>query len=315
MFYNIDGIATDQPPVENKYWFQKLLGQINFKEEYLISEIDNICANLHDHFVLRIFKDRQIYYSKRGIVPLWISQGGIDPELKISKKQFEKFVSSVEKDELSNKFLYYFDCSNLISTLQNSVVESKYLLAHFYEVFNEDDFLIQNKPQISNGVQFVAGTIVTKIFSILNYLFINLNSQLDFTSKICYEYENISNDFTQYPKLKSSGILFGNHKKLSITNQRDSIFENCVSITKILTIRSELIHNASIENLPKIYQVIKDNKIIEKFILFPDFQDGKLKSFKNRRRFFDDDIKLNEILPELIFEYWNRLRNTLESIK
>lgn len=314
MFYNLNGIPSELPK-EQEIWFQKLHGEILFKDEELILKIDSLCANLYDLFIGKIFADRQLYYSKISLVPLWISEGGIGPELKISKEQFEKFVSSVEKDELSNKFLYYFDCSNLISTLQNSVVESNYLLAHFYEVFNENDFSFQNSTILSNGVQFVAGITVTKIFSILNYIFINLNSQLDFISKICYEYEKMESNFKTYPKLKSSTILYGNHKKLSFANQKDSVFENCASIRKILTIRSELVHNASIEGLPKVYQVIKDGHVVEKFILFPDFKDGNLKTYKNRRRFFDDDHKLNELLPELLVEYWSRLKNTLESIK
>jgi len=77
----------------------------------------------------------------------------------------------------------------------------------------------------------------------------------------------------------------------------------------------EIVHNASIDSIPKVYQNIQGKDLIEKFILLPDFKNGIIKTYKNRRRFFNDDNKLNEVLPTIIKEFWNRLKFTLSEIK
>jgi hypothetical protein len=81
-------------------------------------------------------------------------------------------------------------------------------------------------------------------------------------------------------------------------------------------LRNEIVHNASFENIPKVFQQFKDNKMIEKFIFLPDFdEDGIIKTFKSRKRFFGMDIKLNLILPELIFDLWKRQLETISILK
>ncbi|HNT21325.1 MAG TPA: hypothetical protein PKL70_12915 [Saprospiraceae bacterium] len=82
-----------------------------------------------------------------------------------------------------------------------------------------------------------------------------------------------------------------------------------------MTLRNEIVHNASYDYMPKVYQILKGGMLVEKYILLPDLQNGRLKVFKNRKRFFDDDIKLNEVLPSLTIEFWQRLKLTIDSIK
>jgi len=94
-----------------------------------------------------------------------------------------------------------------------------------------------------------------------------------------------------------------------------SIYDMSESMRMIMYLRNEIVHNASIDSVPKVYQIIKDKKIIEKFILLPDFDDGIVCTFKNRKRFFNNDTKLNEILPQLIEEFWTRLKYTISEIK
>lgn len=94
-----------------------------------------------------------------------------------------------------------------------------------------------------------------------------------------------------------------------------SIYEKNSTISMIMYLRNEIVHNASIDSIPKVYQRIEGGKIVEKYILLPDFRDGIICIFKNRKRFFDDDAKLNAILPELMEDFWNRLKLTLTQIK
>ena len=52
--------------------------------------------------------------------------------------------------------------------------------------------------------------------------------------------------------------------------------------------------------------------IIEKFLLFPDTADeGYFETAKNRKHFFGDGIKANEILPMLHNEFLIRLLNAI----
>lgn len=313
-FYNTDGIPTDKPK-ENKFWVQKFNDQIFLKEGDITSDIDFTCVRLHDLLAQRIFGDRQKYYNLLPSIPMWLVYGGIDSDIKMSKEDFEKLVAKGEKDEMFNKLLYFYDCRNLISTLQNSVLETKYLFGQFYKILNEDDFLLTTKPIDPDNAQFASGMIVTNIISTINHFFINLYSQLDFITKVAYEFENLVTDFSKYPKLKSANLLFGDSKKLSITGLSGSIFETSKTIDTVMTIRNEIVHNASYDCMPKVYQIFKGGLLVEKYILLPDLQNGRLKAFKNRKRFFDDDIRLNEVLPSLTIEFWQRLKLTIDSIK
>mgnify|MGYP003665560411 FL=1 len=146
-------------------------------------------------------------------------------------------------------------------------------------------------------------------------MFINLYSQLDFVTKIIFEFENIYTNFDVYPKLKSKSILFGDSKKTSFKEKPDTIYEMTDNIRIIMYLRNEIVHNSSIDSFPKVYQNIDNKKIIEKFILIPDFRNGLIQTFKNRKRFFNDDTKLNKILPSLINDFWIKLINTLSHIK
>jgi hypothetical protein len=242
------------------------------------------------------------------------SCAGVDAEIKISKTDFEKWIKS-ENSEETNKLLFYYDFQNLVGSLQNLIQESRFIFCEFYKTLNENSFMLSEKPTNTNGMMFASGQLVTTIFSKANHLFINLASQLDFITKIAFELQNIPEYFKEYPKLKSNKILFGNLNKIQNLNLENTLFEKTDNIKLIISLRNEIIHNASFENIPKVYQVFKDNKMIEKFIFIPDSTNGVFDSFKNRNRFFNNEIKLNEILPELVTEFWKKMEFTIDKIK
>ena len=49
-------------------------------------------------------------------------------------------------------------------------------------------------------------------------------------------------------------------------------------------------------------------------MLFPDFENGRLATVKNRRHFFSTETKVNEMLVLIHDEFYTRLWNTLEYI-
>jgi len=175
--------------------------------------------------------------------------------------------------------------------------------------------MLSDKPMKPDIFMFASGQLVTNIFSTINHLFINLSSQLDFITKIAVELENLPIDFTDYPKLKSKGVLYGDLKKIKTVNCENTLFDKTDDLKLILSLRNEIVHNASFENIPKVYQVFKDNEIIEKFIYIPDMTNGNFDTFKNRNRFFNNEIKLNEELPKLISDFWRKLEMTIDKLK
>ncbi|MBD1432367.1 hypothetical protein H8B06_05985 [Sphingobacterium sp. DN00404] len=316
-FYNTNGIPTDTPGEDRFYIAELMNGELGFSTGDQSYEIEKICIQLRDYLAKKIFGDIQTYHSyfSTPIFP-FASLAGIDAEIKLSKEDFEILINSIKDKERFFRLLYYFDVENLIGTLQNSVLETKYIIGNFYKTLNNNSFLVhKDLTVVDNGIQYASGYIVTNITSLVNHLFINLYSQMDFTTKIIYEMENLHTIFSTYPKLKSKDTTYGDSKKTALREMPGSIYEMSDTIRMIMYLRNEIVHNASIDSIPKVYQNIKNKKIIEKFILLPDFSNGKIKTYKNRKRFFNDDTKLNEILPTLISEFWDKLKFTLSEIK
>lgn len=315
MVYNLNGISTQVPP-KDKFWVSEFEGNFILKEGDLTYDLDSRCVQLYQDAKIKIFGSTKLYWEYAMQAPVFFAQGGLDAELNISKEDFEIIANHLSSDEISNKLFYFYDVANILSTLQNAIVETKFLLGQFYKTLNENSFLVvKGLSGIADGIQYSSGPIVTNITSLVNHLFINLYSQLDFATKLIFEFENIAEDFSRYPKLKCKDILFGDYRRTSLAGLPNSIYDGCENIKKIMSLRNEIVHNSSIDNLPKVYQVISKNQLIEKYILIPDLHNGFIKTYKNRKRFFHYDTKLNEILPALVIDFWVRLKNTLDLIR
>lgn len=314
IFYNLNGIPTKTPP-EKDFWIQMDSEQVFLRSDDISYNIEEVCVRIHDLIPEKLFGGLDKYHAILPSVTPLFYQSGLDSESSLSKLDFEKIVSAHSSDEVFNKLLYLFDVRNLVSSIQNSTIEVKYLFGLFYKYLNENSFLLVNKPINETGIQYAAGFIVSNIYATLNSIIINLSSQLDFVTKLAFEIENLQNSFSTYPKMKSKDVLYGDKKKLTINEMTDSLFESSEYLNLIVTLRNEIIHNSSYDNLPKVYQTFEEGILKEKFILLPDMENGRLITFKNRRRFFGSEIKFNELLPDLLTEFWNRLHFTLNVIK
>lgn len=310
-YYNTNGITTQKP--NTSFWVSEWNNNFSFSRGDNTTDLDFKLISLNHKFADQIFGSIQNFYSKLPYLTTAHSYGGMDAEIKVSKTQFEKWVDN-ERSEETHKILYYYDLQSLTGSLQNLIQESRYLLYNFYKTLNENSFLIAKNPMKPNMVMFASGRIVTDIFAKINHLFINLSSQLDFIAKIAYEFERLPDDYTYYPRLKSKKFLYGDFKKIRTIDFSQTIFEKDKTIKLILSLRNEIVHNASFENIPKVYQVFKDNQLIEKFILIPDSTNGILDSYKNRNRFFSSEVKLNEELPDLVTGFWKRMEATIDKI-
>ena len=109
-------------------------------------------------------------------------------------------------------------------------------------------------------------------------------------------------------------MLLGDRKKLTVCNTIDSIFEDCLTIRMIESLRNEAVHNGSWEDRPKVYIRVDNKIIVERYMLFPDFEEGSLSTVKNRRHFFSADTKVNDALISIHDDFYQRLLFTLKHI-
>ncbi|QWX82518.1 hypothetical protein H0I23_08505 [Cellulophaga sp. HaHaR_3_176] len=307
-YFNIDGISTNEET--DKTVVTEWNNQFSIKNDDISSDMDFKLINLTFKSADILFGSVQNMYNILMTKSTMTSYAGINAEIKISKDEFEKWLN-VNKSTETHKFLYYYDFQSLVGSLQNLISESRFLLCDFYKTLNENSFMIIENPKNVEGLMFASGRLVTSIFAKINHLFINLNSQLDFITKIAYELENIPKDFDVYPKMKSNKILFGDAKKIKNSKLKNTIFDKTDNTKLIISLRNEIIHNASFENIQKVYQLFSNNIMTEKFILIPDNTNGNFDSYKNRNRFFNNDIKLNELLPNIVTEFWKEMETTI----
>ena len=83
----------------------------------------------------------------------------------------------------------------------------------------------------------------------------------------------------------------------------------------IIVMLSEIVHNGTWELSPKIFIKFKDGMEEERFMLFPDMEQGHLATVKNRKHFFSSNIKVNDILPKIHKEFKMRILETISQIK
>jgi|SRR5690606_30635108 len=315
MHYNLNGITSDMPSDE-EFWIHYSNDNLILNKGDILPDIDTLCTELHNLLADKLFGGVEKDYSLLDSVPIWIVNGGISPDVKISKENFENFASKRLDNEKFNRLLYFFDFRNLISTIQNSVITTRYLLGQFYKFFNETDYLAGGKPVNSTGVQFTTGPLVINTYSTIYHLFIALHGLLDYTTKICYEFEHMPSEFKKYNTLKSNKVYFKDkNQKISSHNNSNTIFEESETINMIISIRNEIVNHFSFTNTPKIYLSYKDDVLTEKYILLSDFKKGAFKTYKNRKYFYSENNKLNEMLPYMVTGLWKSLKTTLKVIK
>ena len=253
-YYNINGILTDRPTDSSVV--SEWSNQFSIKANDNTSEIDIKLISLTHKVADKIFGSVQNLYAILPFKTTEYSYAGVDAEIKISKQEFESWVNT-QKSEETHKLLFYYDFQNLVGSLQNLVQESRYIFCNFYKILNESSFMQSDKPFHPDILMFTSGQLVTNIFSVIDHLFINLASQLDFITKISVELESLPTDYSEYPKLKSNGVLYGDLRKIRSITFDNTLFDRTDDLKLIISLRNEIIHNASFENIPKVYQVFK----------------------------------------------------------
>lgn len=277
----------------------------------LIREIDLALIDIADLFVDIYFPDRELYNREASNIPLGLALGGQNSDICIDKADFLDLIPQYAP-YFTNLYrhLYVADCQYLTSTVQSLLQATEHCFVQYYtQIANIDSldyFLGEEQMTCSletRQLAFYLETFFTKAYSIL-----------DLIVKIVFELENPIGSFSSITKLKSSEKLWGNRKKLRMNGAQDTIFEDCIVIKQIEALRNEAVHNGTWEFAPKVFLRIEDSTIIERYMVFPDFEEGHLATVKNCRHFFSSGTKVNDALIPIHEEFYRRLLATLQNI-
>lgn len=279
-------------------------------------EIEAKLIKCYEVFAIKIFGNMEHFRKIDASVPRWVAEAGISSDSPVGRSKFQQLYEGSSNHEELNQILYYYDCDNLISSLQNVINESFHLSDRIDRALAEEvryNATVDEHLKEYSGHRFLSGEIVVPLFSLTNMLFVNLYSQLDYITKLFFEIRNAYTDFSAYRKMRSNGILYGDKGKLNISNIQDTIFDSSHSTVKtIINFRNEIVHNGTLDSRQKLFQKYEEGKIVEQFILLPDTTDGNLDKHKGRSHFYGRENKWSNTIPALLEDHYGKLLSTLK---
>lgn len=279
--------------------------ELMYPNDEIFYDLDNLLVNTHEYFIKKFFDDH--YFEDTAVLGMWVLDSGINPESRLDKTSFEKFLTKFN-DDITNKALLLADIRSLITFIQERIIETKYLFEEFYKCFNSIE--AENSSFLDSSVIFLSGGKTTPLFSLLENFFVKLYSILDLLTKLIYEKKSIYSDFSQYQKLKSKEKIYGDIKYTDI--YKNTIYDKDSNINLLINLRHEIIHNGSFMYQNYLYFSFDDNKnLYEKFIFLMDTENGNFCTVKNRKKFYSNDIKLNYILPSFYFAILEKIKQTI----
>ena len=286
-----------------------------YPDDSIKYELDNQLVDLYDLFRDLLFKNTAQYYKEVVSLPVWIQCAGQDSDCDISADMFSDWILKADIPNLY-RHLYLVDCQFLIGTVQNLLCAMEDAFINYYKTISTFELDESCKKLTDpNGTIMILSADATRVSSYIETYFTKAYSILDIMCKICYEIQYRRTEFESYEKLKSTEVLWGKRKKLQINETINTIYEKCDFISHIEAIRNEIVHNGTWELNPKIFVRLENYIEAERFMLFPDMEQGHLSTVKNRRHFFFLNVKVNDVLPGIHLEFKRRLLNTLSEIK
>lgn len=307
----VEYIFNDTDTFAIQYEVVKDRTVIFYPGDSLIYEINSELAELSNKFANLYFHDLDLYYSESSILPVGLHLGGQSSEVMMDKLSFLKCVEQcIPYFDNIYRHLYVNDCQYLIATVQNLLSSVEHCFVQYYTQ------IVQIKPlnfSLGNSLMITSSKTMELTF-FLETFFTKLYSILDLMVKIAYEFEHPIDDFMTVTKLGSSEKIWGNRKQLMMNNLIGTVFEDCEVIRKVESLRNEAVHNGTWEFSPKVYVEVENQKIIERYMIFPDFEEGRLCTVKNRRHFFSARTKVNEVLVLIHDEFCRRLLTTLRCL-
>lgn len=285
-----------------------------YKNDEILLNLDCELVNLYDKFRDIYFPDTESYYNQIYSIPIFVQESGQSSDFPIDTITFNNLINKYIEIFGSDLYrhLYLVDCQYIIGTIQNHLCEMNDLFIRFYVDICETKIIC--KEEFKNKIFHLVSLESRLLSATVEAYFIKAYSILDLLTKIIYEIENPIKKFEKYEKLISNDKIWGDRKKTKFNNETETLFEECELVKIIESLRNEAVHNGSWELNPKLFVVNKENSITEKFMLFPDFEQGRLSCVKNRKHFFSKNTKINDIFVNLHFDFLNKLLKTVKKI-
>lgn len=281
-----------------------------YPNDSLKYSLDNELVSLYDKFRDLVFSDTDEYYRELNSLPIWVQGAGQDSDCDATAELFSKWIQE-DSEKIPNLYrhLYLVDCQFLVGTIQNLLTGMEdAFINYFKQISNVGKGL---EPSKKETTIFEMSWDSRRLAALLENYFIKAYSILDMLCKIGYEFQNPQTDFTSYKKIKSSEILWGDRKKLHINGAKGTLFEERSLVRIIEALRNEVVHNGTWELNPKAYSRFEKGSIVERFMLFPDINQGHLATVKSRKHFFGQGTRVNDVLPNLHLAFKTLLMNTI----
>ena len=270
---------------------------------------------LLDFPVLLFFKDFDNYHSAHKSIneyyllnshvkPIIDLNAGITPESITSRNDFSKAINTIpiEKKEVVFRLLYVDDFRDYINFTQNILCDIENLVIEFYSKLYDIKIKTEKISDIfPNDCLECTGHEI--IFVLLESIFQKIGTLLDFSVKLCDVLSFRPKDYLLYYKLSHGNMLWSDRKKLK--NIDFSPIELTQNIDLIINLRNDFTHNRSWEAKRKVYcKTNAKGKVIKSWIYLHDFSKGIQDTFVNRQRFYSQGEKINEILPEVLSDFY-----------
>lgn len=298
------------------FYIQELEGDCPDKYAYpgdsIKYDLDAELVSLYDKFRDIFFRDTNEYYRELGQLPIFVQEAGQDSECSLTAEVFSEWLRREEFVKIPNiyRHLYLVDCQFLIGTIQNLLSGMEDSFINYYaRIVNIGNHIF---PSASDATMYEMSQQVRCISSLLESYFIKAYSILDMLCKIGHELQFPEKEFTSYKKIKSADLLWGARKKLQINDTAHTLFEKCDLVSVVESMRNEVVHNGTWELNPKVFIRFENEIPVERFMLFPDISQGHLATVKNRKHFFGNGTKVNQVLHEIHIAYQQRLLNTVK---
>lgn len=228
--------------------------------------------------------------------------GGIDPESTASAEEFREY-SKTHSTGTTGKLLYYYTTMQYNHSAQEALNEIEILLGDIYFLLSEGNIqhpipLEDQLHRDGRSVRNCASSITIRIWSMVSTIILRVVSLLDYTTK--YLYELLRGEYrVASSKPKSASKTFGDLKTLG-EFQNTSLLKKAEKLALLFSLRDEVVHNGILEPWSRVYEVTQGPKVVERFFLMPDHSLGGFARVGARRRFYSQDRRLNEELPELV---------------
>lgn len=262
----------------------------------LAKDIEAECAGIKDSLVGAIFGDPAAFQALLSKAPEFLFTAGLSSAASVSSADFERVVAAAKEAPPINRLLYLADCRKLVSAVRECSWDALVLQGEFYRALNLDG---------------ASPAAAARIHATLGFLFVRLHNLLDHATKLAFEAEHLRTDFSSYPRLASTGIVFGDRKRLGMARVPGTLFEACDVIAEVELCRNHVVQDGLFDDRSKIHELES-----ERFVLLPDMGgEGRFEKFKNRNLFYSRQDRINLRLPGIAAEFQHRLLATLGRVR